>query len=60
MSWHLARVLFWAAQIPPALWIHLERPDWRPAMVAYLIVISQAALVESALTDHFAARHAQG
>jgi hypothetical protein len=58
MRRHLARACFWGAQIPPAVWIHLEKPTWREGMVAYLIFISQAALVESALTDYFTAKRA--
>jgi hypothetical protein len=54
---HLARVLFWAAQIPPAVWAAFQH-GLRPYLFAYLVVISLMALVESALTDYFAAKRA--
>lgn len=57
MNWHLVRVLFWAGQIPPAVWAAFQ-PELRPVLFAYLVVISLMALVESALTDYFAAKRA--
>lgn len=53
---HRRRVVFWAVQIPPAVWIAMERPEWERGLFAYLVVISLAALVESSATDWDQAR----
>lgn len=58
MKFHRARTYFWAAQIPPAVWIGGWKPDWARWLMTYLVLISIAALVESAATDWDQARHA--
>lgn len=54
---HRWRVVFWSVQIPPAVWVASERPEWERGLFAYLVVISIAALVESAATDWDQARN---
>lgn len=51
---HTARLIFWIAQIPPALLVASIRES-----VPYLVFLSLAALVESSATDVDAARAAE-
>ena len=59
LAFHRGRVIFWALQIPPAVWVSMAKPAWERALFAYLVVISLAALVESAATDWDQARQAE-
>ena len=58
-TFHRSRVLFWAVQMPPAYWVSMYRPEWERALFGYLVLISLAALVESAATDWDQARAAR-
>lgn len=51
-NFHLLRLLVWAVQIPVAILTPLK------SSVSYLVFLSIAALVESALTDYLQARQA--
>lgn len=53
---HLIRVAFWAIQIPAAVFVAVRKPEWERGLFAYLVILSIAALVESAATDYFHAR----
>jgi len=50
---HLLRLILWTAQIPLALFTDLK------TSVSYLVFLSVAALIESALTDYDQARQAE-
>lgn len=50
---HLARLIAWSAQIPLAILTDLKRS------VTYLVFLSVAAVVESALTDYLQARQSE-
>lgn len=58
-QFHLARLLLWGVQVPPAVFVALFRPEWQRGLFAYLVIISLAALVESAGTDYDQARQAE-
>lgn len=50
---HLARLIFWSTQIPLAIFTDLKKS------LAYLVFLSVAAVVESALTDYLQARQSE-
>jgi hypothetical protein len=53
-QFHLARVIFWTVQVPPAvLWEPLRES------LPYIVFLSLAALIESSFTDYDQAREAE-